>query len=124
MQKLLLLVFLYTGFMEAAISRHNNSNSLGFIQYQDNPYTYKAGAIMEAYVIHDGQALNVRINPSGTYALFYEYILLCGTPTDKFIGKNNPMVLTYETQAHRTVDGIGCHLLIDVSEVKTKELIK
>jgi hypothetical protein len=89
--------------------------------YQDNPYTYKAGAITTVSRV-DG-ALVVRMQPTGTYALFTEDIMLCdyvngGDIVNAFIGKKNPMVLTYGTQAHRTVQGVGCHQLVRVDELR------
>jgi hypothetical protein len=63
----------------------------------------------------------VRIQPLATYSLFTEDILLCGVPADKFIGKSNPLVLTYKTKASRLVQGIGCHDLVRVDEMKTPE---
>jgi hypothetical protein len=114
---LTLLVLLYTGLTEAAISTHGK-NSLGAIIYQDNPFTYKAGAIVKGVDVDEGAGLNLEIQSVGTYSLFTEWVLLCGSPVDALNGKKNPMVIAYETVAHRTVEGIGCHNLVKVYEIK------
>lgn len=90
-------------------------------QYQDNPFTYRAGAIIDASVIEDNKAVNIRFQPLATYSLFSENILICGVPQEMFANKRNPMVLTYKTKASRIVQGIGCHELIRVDEMKTQE---
>ena len=95
-----------------------HENSMGFVQYTTNPFTYVVGNMSEGFDIENGKGLVVRIQPAGTYALFTMDILLCGTPTEKFAGKANPLVLTYETQAHRAIEGIGCHRLVNVQELK------
>ena len=85
--------------------------------YQDNPYTYKMGSVTSVAYVDGG--LVVRLQPTATYTIFTEDILFCGErPLDLFIGKRNPVVLTYETRAHKTVQGIGCHELKRVDEMK------
>jgi len=89
--------------------------------YDHNPYTYEVGNVIAvAYV--DG-ALVLRMQPLATFSLYTEELLLCGQPVEMFQGKVNPMVLTYTTQAHRTVRSIGCHELKRVDELKAKELL-
>lgn len=106
-----------------AVSKQRNGSPLGVLQYQDNPYTYKVGSIVDADLVGDEKnpALVVRIQPLSTYGLFTEYIPLCGVPLYLFDGKNNPLVLTYRTQASRKVEGIGCHELIRVDEMQVKK---
>ena len=91
-------------------------NSLGAIVYTDNPFIYKAGAILEATNVHDN--LNLRVNPLGTYQLFDENILICGLPIELFEGKVNPVVLTYTRSAPRMVDGVACHQLVRVDNME------
>ena len=88
--------------------------------YQDNPYTYKAGNIVSGALVDDGNAIAVRIQPTSTYTLFTEDILLCSSiaTLDLFLNKRNPVVLTYETKAHKTVQGVGCHDLKRVDELR------
>jgi hypothetical protein len=120
MRKTLLLMLLYTGISEAAISKH--SNSLGTISYESNPYQYTVGSVITGFDIDDGKGLVLRIQPLATYNLFTEDLLLCGNPLDMLVDKHNPLVLTYEARAHRTVRGVGCHELVRADELKEKKI--
>ena len=64
--------------------------------------------------------LNLRVRPVGTYMLYDEAVLFCGMPIDKFEGITEPFLLTYERVSHHSVQGIGCHVLVNVSEIKRK----
>lgn len=95
-------------------------NSVATPVYDHNPYTYAVGNVIAvAYV--DG-ALVLRMQPLATFSLYTEELLLCGQPVEMFQGKANPMVLTYTTQAHRTVQSLGCHELKRVDELKGETL--
>ena len=97
-----------------------HSNSLGTVSYTQNPYVYEAvNEVAEANEV-DGN-LNLRINPVGTYMLYDENILLCGWPAEKFQGIATPFVLTYERVSQHSVRGVGCHVLLRVDSLKTKE---
>ena len=106
-----------TNFAHGAISKKHD-NSLGVIQYQSNPLTYFEGSLVSGAVIDRG--VNLRFQPRGVYSLFTQEILLCDydNVTEKFEGKRGLLVLTYETVAHRSIEGIGCHRLVGVDEVK------
>lgn len=97
-----------------------HDNSLGAVISYDNPLTYKEGSVSAATYVKDN-ALVVRIQPRGTFSLFTEDILLCPGAADKLSTKHNPLVLVYETQAHRVVEGVGCHELKFVDEIKTEK---
>lgn len=118
---LLAMIFLFATSGRAATTATAHNNSLGVVQYVDNPFTYKEGAVQQAVDIQNGRAMVARLQPTGTYGLFTEDILFCGNPRLKFEGKHNPMVLTYMTVAHRTIEGIGCHELVSVHEVTREE---
>lgn len=123
MKHLLLLSFLLlTLFSSAAISKKPNTNSLGTVQYQSNPYTYFEGSLVSGAIIEPG--VNLRFQPRGTYNLFTQEILFCdyNTVAQKFSGKQGLLVLSYETVAHRMIQGIGCHSLRSVDEVKEDKL--
>ena len=115
---LLVITMLATGAHAATTAAQKHGNSLGVVMSFDNPNTYKAGAVVAvAYVGDRGNSgIVVRIQPSGTYSLFTEDITFCGGP-EKFLNKTNPMVLTYRTKAHRTIDGVGCHELVRVDSL-------
>lgn len=121
MRNLLLLSFLLlTSFSFGAVSKKPNTNSLGVVQYNDNPNTYKEGNIVSAAYVEDNGVV-VRIQPRGTFALFTEDVLFCAGAAEKLSSKHNPLVLTYGTQAHHTIQGLGCHELRSVDEVKDKK---
>jgi hypothetical protein len=96
----------------------SHSNSIGVPMSQDNPYTYKVGSVAVAGMPED--AIVLRIQPLATYSLFTEDILFCNrnSVAEMFEGKTIPVVLTYKTKATHMVQGIGCHALIRVDELK------
>lgn len=119
----LLFVLLVAHYAPASVpGRH--PNSLGVIPYQDNPNTYKAGNVTN--INYAGEEANygmvIRLQSLGTYSLFTEEIFLCGNPSDILQGKHNPVVITYETRSHHTVEGIGCHELRRVNEIRAENL--
>ena len=114
------IVLLLNSAQGAVGKKHDNS--IGNIMYFDNPFTYKAGAVTAVAYVSEGKGLVVRMQPIGTYSLFTEDLLICDVPVEKFQNMSNPMVLTYRTQAHRIVEGIGCHELISVDSLKPKEV--
>lgn len=105
-----------TGFSHGAIAT-KRGNSLGVVTYQTNPFTYLEGVVTDVAIVDN--AVNLRFQPRGTYGLFTQEVLLCDTKSviEKFHGKGNVVVVTYETRAHRTVQGIGCHDLAVVDSV-------
>jgi hypothetical protein len=87
-------------------------------QYVENPYTYTAGTVSAVGFVDD--SITLRVQPLATYSLFTEDILICDRDkaATKFDGKHNPVLLTYKTKASHTVQGIGCHDLVRVDELK------
>jgi hypothetical protein len=85
---------------------------------ETNPYTYLEGAVVDAARVGDG--INLRIQPRGTYGLFTENVLLCDMNNvgRRFAGKGGLVVLTYETQARRMIEGVGCHELRSVDQIQ------
>lgn len=117
---LAVFVFLTASYAHCAIAKKHD-NSLGVVMSFDNPMSYKAGSVVAMAYVENG--LVVRIQPIGTYVLFTEDLTFCGASVEKFMGKTNPMVLTYRTKASRTIEGVGCHDLTNVSSLQTaKEL--
>ena len=107
----------FVGFAHGAISKKHD-NSLGVVQYQSNPFTYFEGSLVSGATIDS--AVNLRFSPRQTYGLFTQDILFCDydNVAEKFAGKKGLVVLSYETVAHRTIQGVGCHDLRSVDEVK------
>lgn len=115
----LLFLVLFVSFAHCSTTSPTHNNSIGVLQYNVNPFTYKAGNVTEvAYIEKGGKGIVIRIQPLGTYAMFTEDLLMCDYPVEMLQGKTNPMVLTFETQAHRMIQDIGCHKLVRVEEIK------
>ena len=100
------------------------TNSLGVVSYTENPNLYILGNVVEGFDISDGAALNLRIQPLGTYALFTQDILMCGMPTEKFNGVTEPILMTYRRQSSHRVRGVACHDLLRVDSIVPNERIK
>ncbi len=114
---LLSVMLALTSFAHGTISKKHD-NSIGVVQYQSNPYTYFEGSLVSGAIIEPG--VNLRFSPRQTYGLFTQDILFCDydNVAEKFAGKKGLVVLSYETVAHRTIQGVGCHDLRSVDEVK------
>jgi hypothetical protein len=116
---LLILTLLGAKGAFGATSRKSHDNSLGVVMQQTRPFTYLEGHVSNFSNV--GPGVNVRIQPRGMYSLYDESILFCdfGNVAANFQRiKSGILVLTYETVAHRTIEGIGCHTLVHVDEVK------
>lgn len=111
------MLALLTGFAHGAVGK-KHENSLGVIQYQNNPYTYLEASLVSGATIDSG--VNLRFQPRGTYGIFTQDILFCDydSVAEKFQGKRGLLVITYETVAHRMIQEVGCHTLRSVDEVK------
>ena len=99
------------------------TNSLGVLQYNDNPFMYEAVQTIAEVTEVDGN-MNLRVKPVGTYMLYDDIIPLCGMPIDKFSGVTEPFLMTYERRAHRMVRGVACHDLLQVNSIVPNERIK
>lgn len=117
------LVFIAVATGHCTTTKH--TNSLGVAMYQENPNIYVEGAIIGGSIVGTGRdiATNIRIQPSHTYSLFTQELLICGAPSEELANASvgGPLVITYEVQAHRTVLGIGCHTLVGIDAVKGKD---
>ncbi len=121
----LICLFVFLAFLTshaATVSTQKHDNSLGVVMYDKNPNIYEAGEILDYTIIGKNEALNLRVQPLATYALYSDEILFCGVPADKLDGHENPMVLIYERVSHRMIDGIGCHELVSVKDIKGEKL--
>jgi hypothetical protein len=99
------------------------TNSLGVVQYNDNPLMYEAVQTIAEVTEVDGN-LNMRVKPVGTYMLYDDIVLLCGMPTDKFNGIQEPFLMTYERKSHRMARGVACHDLLRVDSIVPNERVK
>jgi hypothetical protein len=116
---LILLVSLFAATAHCTVTA-KQPNGLGTLSYQTNPYVYEAVLDIAQADSVDGN-LNLRVKPLGTYMLYDDTILLCGAQAtiDKFEGKGMPFVMTYERRSHHLVNGVGCHELVRVDEIKS-----
>lgn len=105
--------FLTTGHAATTSKQHNG---LGVLMYQENPYSYLVIDKVTDIQSVEGN-LSLRVHPMWTYMLFDQNLLFCGLPMEKFRGITAPFVITYERQAHRSVQGVGCHYVFKVDEV-------
>ena len=99
------------------------TNSLGVLQYNDNPYIYEAVQTIAEVTEVDGN-MNLRVKPVGTYMLYDDIVLLCGMPIDKFSGVTEPFLMTYRRQSSHMVRGVACHDLLRVDSIVPNERIK
>ena len=99
------------------------TNSLGVLQYNDNPLMYEAVQTIAEVTEIDGN-MNLRIKPVGTYMLYDDIVLLCGMPIDKFSGVTEPFLMTYRRRSSHMVRGVACHELLRVDQIVSKERIK
>jgi hypothetical protein len=99
------------------------TNSLGVVQYTENPYLYEAVQSLAEVTEVDGN-MNLRVKPIGTYMLYDDNLLLCGLPTDAFQGIREPFLMTYERVSHTSVRGVGCHRLVRVDNIESNERVK
>jgi hypothetical protein len=96
-------------------------NSVGSTSYTVNPNVYLAVDDIAGANDVDGN-LNLRVHPRGTYMLYEDTVLICGHPREAFEGIGIPFLLTYKRQASHSVRGVGCHDLVDVSNIVSKEI--
>lgn len=96
----------------------NRKNSLGVTEVYHNPYTYLVAIPIDGHEIDGGY--NIRFWPFSTPLLYDETVFFCSIGS-KFDDKTGPLVIVYETRAHHMHDGIGCHELKAVLELKTVE---
>jgi hypothetical protein len=115
-------------YAHGATTSQKHENSLGVIEYTENPLTYKEGYIVNGELVEDGKyaGIVVRLQPRGTYDLFTEDIFLCDPRHVLAVmgDKRNPVVLVYETVSHRKIQEVGCHDIIAIDEVKVPQEIK
>lgn len=112
-------------FGHAATTSKSRSNSLGVEEVYTNPNTYLFALPVDGVTMrgkNDSDLYtNIRFQPYNTMSLYTESVLFCGAVGDQFNGKRGPLVVTYETRAHKTYRGIACHELESVFEVLSQE---
>ena len=81
-----------------------------------NPQTYLLALPVDGKIL-DGRFTNIRFQPYGTALLYDQSILFCGDVADEFV-TSGVIVVAYKTQASGRYQGIGCHELTGVFELK------
>jgi len=99
-----------------------NTNATGALSYQSNPYNYEVGQLVGGAILGTGhnEYTAIIVQPYKTYSLYTEELLLCGNEADRLNGRPGPIILTYERVDHRMFEGVGCHRLVDVMDVKAE----
>lgn len=72
--------------------------------YQDNPYQYLYGNVVNAKTFRRGdqQFTNVEVKPVQTYAMFSQFVTFCDNQEDKLdLTTSEPVVLVYSRTMHR-----------------------
>jgi hypothetical protein len=95
-------------------------NTLGVAQFYDNPYAYLLALPVDGQVL-EGKYTNIRFAPYAAPDLFVQSILFCGDVTPMFDGKTGVLAVTYRAQASRLYQGVACHEILSVFQVKAKE---
>jgi hypothetical protein len=103
-----------------ATATNNRQNTFGAVIESKNTNTYLFAVPIAGQIIeHDEEVVtNVRFQPYGTPALYDETVLFCGDVSGYFAGKSGPLVITYHTIAHRLFQGVACHDIVSVFEVR------
>jgi hypothetical protein len=126
--KILFMAAVITTFLVLVNAAHctttkPQTNSIGIVQYNENPYIYEAVQTIAEVTEVDGN-MNLRVQPVGTYLLYDDIVLLCGLPVEKFVGITEPFLMTYERVSHRMVRGVACHDLLRVDNIESNERVK
>ena len=119
---LMLTIFSYFGHAATASVKHQ-SNSLGFIPYQDNPNEYLMGYVSRADVAEFGKhnIFVLEVRSTNTYQMFSQQLQICEDMPEAVFQKLNDavehrsvVVFTYSRVRHQR----DCNDLYRVDEVK------
>ena len=95
-------------------------NTLGASNQMYNPFSYLVALPIDGQIL-EGKYTNIRFAPYAAPDLFDQSILFCGDVTGMFDGKKGVVAITYRTQASRAYRGVGCHELLSIFQIETKE---
>ena len=95
-------------------------NTLGATNQMYNPFSYLIALPIDGQIL-EGKYTNIRFAPYAAPNLYDETLLFCGDVTGMFDGKQGVVAITYRTQASRAYRGIGCHELLSIFQIETKE---
>jgi hypothetical protein len=92
-------------------------NSLEAINQIYNPYTYLLALPIDGQILNE-RYTNIRFAPYAAPDLYDQSILFCGDVTPMFNGKTGVVAITYRIQSSKMYQGISCHELLSVFQVK------
>ena len=95
-------------------------NTIGATNQMYNPFSYLIALPIDGQIL-EGKYTNIRFAPYAAPNLYDETLLFCGDVTGMFDGKQGVVAITYRTQASRAYLGIGCHELLSIFQIETKE---
>lgn len=124
---LLSVLMFFANFAHAATTG-KKSNAFGAITPTIDPNVTVVAAVLDGNPHRDADGrlgINLRLHPKYTYGLFDEDIMFCGNVVGMFDEKTAKyQALTYRRQASRLIDGVPCHQLIAVDDVKDTQEVK
>ena len=95
-------------------------NAIGAPNQMYNPFSYLIALPIDGQIL-EGKYTNIRFAPYAAPNLYDETLLFCGDVTGMFDGKQGVVAITYRTQASRAYRGVGCHELLSIFQIETKE---
>ncbi|MBZ5511701.1 MAG: hypothetical protein LAN70_11105 [Acidobacteriia bacterium] len=109
------LVLILAPSSESATAPKKSKSELAY--YQDNPYQYLYGNVVNATLFRRGdqQFTNIEVKPVQTYPMFSQYVTFCDNQADKLdLTTSEPVVLVYSRIMHRR----DCYDLLRVDVVQ------
>jgi hypothetical protein len=91
-----------TSSSESSTAPKKTKSALAY--YQDNPYQYLYGNVVNTKVIRRGdqEFTNVEVKPVQTYPMFSQFVTFCDNQEDKLdLTTSEPVVLVYSRVMHR-----------------------
>ena len=99
---LAVLVMILTPSSESSTAPKKSKSTVAY--YQDNPYQYLYGNVVNAKLFRRGdqQFTNVEVKPVQTYPMFSQFVTFCDNQEDKLdLTTSEPVVLVYSRIMHR-----------------------
>lgn len=102
-------------------------NDLGVVLAPPDPNDVLVGSLIGGQEIQDGDGrigIAIRVHPVATYALYDEGLFFCGNVIDQMVVagtlqlRPGNLVFIYRRSASRLINGVPCHALRAVLEVK------